>query len=95
VPLCSLLVQNRLPEYTELRRNMLAGENQSSAFVVPEITDKKIAAGYDESRRLKALEKEEPLLIENPRRFVVLPIHYPDIWQYYKKAEGTSNFLFE
>ena len=74
---------------------MLAGENQSSAFVVPEITDKKIAAGYDESRRLKALEKEEPLLIENPRRFVVLPIHYPDIWQYYKKAEGTSNFLFE
>jgi ribonucleoside-diphosphate reductase subunit M2 len=89
VPLCSLLVQNRLPEYTELRRNMLAGENQSSAFVVPEITDKKIAAGYDESRRLKALEKEEPLLIENPRRFVVLPIHYPDIWQYYKKAEAS------
>ena len=42
----------------------------------------------DESRRLKELEKEEPLLAENPRRFVVLPIHYPDIWQFYKKAEG-------
>lgn len=42
----------------------------------------------DESRRLKELEKEEPLLMENPKRFVILPIQYPDIWQFYKKAEG-------
>lgn len=31
----------------------------------------------------------EPLLKENPRRFVVLPIEYPDIWQMYKKAEAS------
>ena len=33
-------------------------------------------------------EEDEPLLRENPRRFVVFPIQYPDIWEYYKKAEG-------
>ena len=35
----------------------------------------------------------EPLLKENPRRFVVLPIEYPDIWQMYKKAEGKRDGL--
>ena len=32
--------------------------------------------------------ESEPLLRENPRRFVLLPIQYKDIWQMYKKAEG-------
>ncbi len=32
---------------------------------------------------------EEPLLKENKNRFVLLPIHYPDIWQMYKKAEAS------
>jgi len=31
----------------------------------------------------------EPLLKENPRRFVILPIQYGDIWQMYKKAEAS------
>lgn len=31
----------------------------------------------------------EPLLRENPRRFVVFPIQYPDIWKMYKKAEAS------
>jgi len=36
------------------------------------------------------LAKEtEPLLMENPRRFVILPIQYGDIWQMYKKAEAS------
>jgi ribonucleoside-diphosphate reductase subunit M2 len=29
---------------------------------------------------------KEPLLRDNPRRFVVFPIEYPDIWQMYKKV---------
>jgi len=33
--------------------------------------------------------EEEPLLKENPRRFVILPIQYADIWQMYKKAEAS------
>nr|XP_054604196.1 ribonucleoside-diphosphate reductase subunit M2 isoform X1 [Nothobranchius furzeri] len=32
---------------------------------------------------------EEPLLKENPRRFVILPIQYQDIWQMYKQAEAS------
>ncbi|KAJ6642991.1 Ribonucleoside-diphosphate reductase subunit M2 [Pseudolycoriella hygida] len=31
----------------------------------------------------------EPLLRENPRRFVIFPIEYEDIWQMYKKAEAS------
>ncbi|EDW35015.1 GL20023 [Drosophila persimilis] len=31
----------------------------------------------------------EPLLRENPRRFVIFPIQYHDIWQMYKKAEAS------
>jgi len=34
-------------------------------------------------------KKEEPLLKENPRRFVVLPIQYDDIWEMYKKAVAS------
>lgn len=35
----------------------------------------------------------EPLLKENPRRFVIFPIQYHDIWQMYKKVSG-SKFAF-
>lgn len=38
---------------------------------------------------LKALEKDEPLLIENDKRFVLFPIKYHEIWQMYKKAEAS------
>lgn len=31
----------------------------------------------------------EPLLRDNPRRFVIFPIQYPDIWSMYKKAEAS------
>ena len=43
--------------------------------------------------RVKQLESEEPLLQENPRRFVLFPISHPDIWQFYKKAEGAYLLL--
>lgn len=42
-----------------------------------------------ETQRVKEMEKEEPLLKDNPRRFVMFPIEYPDIWQFYKKAEAS------
>jgi ribonucleoside-diphosphate reductase subunit M2 len=31
----------------------------------------------------------EPLLIPNPKRFVLFPIQYPDIWNMYKQAEAS------
>lgn len=38
--------------------------------------------------RVKEIDCDEPLLQENPRRFVVFPIKHSDVWQFYKKAEG-------
>jgi ribonucleoside-diphosphate reductase subunit M2 len=32
---------------------------------------------------------EEPLLVENPHRFCMFPIKYPQIWEMYKKAEAS------
>ncbi|RDD36833.1 Ribonucleoside-diphosphate reductase subunit M2 [Trichoplax sp. H2] len=33
--------------------------------------------------------QDEPLLKENPNRFVIFPIRFPDIWEYYKKAVAS------
>ncbi|GMM30438.1 ribonucleotide-diphosphate reductase subunit [Martiniozyma asiatica (nom. inval.)] len=38
---------------------------------------------------LKEMEKSEPLLTENKKRFVLFPIKYHEIWQMYKKAEAS------
>ncbi|KAL6452410.1 RNR2 Ribonucleoside-diphosphate reductase small chain 1 [Candida maltosa Xu316] len=39
--------------------------------------------------KLKQLEAEEPLLLENKRRYVMFPIKYHEIWNFYKKAEAS------
>ncbi|EMR70452.1 Ribonucleotide-diphosphate reductase (RNR), small subunit [Eutypa lata] len=38
---------------------------------------------------IKSEEADEPLLQENPHRFVLFPIKYHEIWQMYKKAEAS------
>lgn len=47
------------------------------------ITDK------NEKKVVKFDPELEPLLRDNPRRFVIFPIEYPDIWDMYKKAEAS------
>jgi len=37
----------------------------------------------------KEMEKQEPLLKENPHRFVLFPLEYPKIWEMYKKAMAS------
>ena len=32
---------------------------------------------------------KEPLLADNPNRFVILPIQYDDIWRMYKQAQAS------
>lgn len=34
-------------------------------------------------------DAHEPLLKENPNRFVIFPIQYPQLWEMYKKAEAS------
>jgi len=58
-----------------------------STIISPEepatlITDHKRA-------ELDGLHVEEPLLVENPGRFVLFPIQDDEIWQMYKKAEAS------
>ncbi|KAI5305630.1 hypothetical protein KEM56_003810 [Ascosphaera pollenicola] len=43
----------------------------------------------DHSSTLHDSEKDEPLLKENPHRFVLFPIQYHDIYQMYKKHEAS------
>ncbi|KAG0288645.1 Ribonucleotide-diphosphate reductase (RNR), small subunit [Linnemannia gamsii] len=38
---------------------------------------------------LKLAEQTEPLLKPNPRRFVLFPIKFHEVWQMYKKAEAS------
>merc|ERR1719150_2748436 len=41
------------------------------------------------SAEFKELEKDDPLLMENPRRWVLFPIQYPSIYEMYKKHEAS------
>merc|ERR1712099_110754 len=41
------------------------------------------------SAEYRELEKSDPLLVENPRRWVMFPIRYPEIWEMYKKHEAS------
>ncbi|KAI0069126.1 hypothetical protein BV25DRAFT_1791532 [Artomyces pyxidatus] len=51
--------------------------------------------GQDESAKSRFVgevdlpEHMEPLLTESKRRFVLFPIHYPDIWKMYKQAQAS------
>lgn len=48
-------------------------------------TTNKVAATLVNATSLK----EEPLLKENPNRFVLFPIQHPAVWDMYKKAEAS------
>ncbi|WKN42909.1 ribonucleoside-diphosphate reductase small subunit [Tunicatimonas pelagia] len=37
----------------------------------------------------KTVDLNEPILQENPNRFVLFPIEHDDIWQWYKKSEAS------
>jgi len=41
------------------------------------------------SAEFRELEKSDPLLVENPRRWVMFPIQYPQVWEMYKKHEAS------
>ncbi|KAF2156621.1 hypothetical protein K461DRAFT_234276 [Myriangium duriaei CBS 260.36] len=49
----------------------------------PEVSKPTVAEGIKEDEAI------EPILQENPNRFVLFPIKYHEIWQMYKKAEAS------
>ncbi|KAL6695383.1 ribonucleotide reductase [Trichoderma pleuroticola] len=55
----------------------------------PTETLKKEEAKSAVAPTIKPDEIDEPILQENPQRFVLFPIKYHEIWQMYKKAEAS------
>merc|ERR1711937_361945 len=41
------------------------------------------------SKQYCKLEESDPLLMDNPKRFVMFPIQYPAVWEMYKKHEAS------
>merc|ERR1711892_1234703 len=64
--------------------NLSIHEKENAHSKTKEIKPKQITT-------VKKVESSEvePLLAPNPRRFVILPIQYDDIWRMYKKAEAS------
>ena len=65
--------------------HLLTRQNQDNKPGTPKLDPKNRL----HKNEVKSLENEEPLLKENPRRFVILPIQYDAIWRMYKKAEAS------
>lgn len=55
----------------------------------PTMDDTKEVVKAGVAPTIKPEEADEPLLQENPQRFVLLPIKYHEIWQMYKKAQAS------
>ncbi|CAB3360737.1 Hypothetical predicted protein [Cloeon dipterum] len=67
------------------KENIVSGiENVS---LKEKINDNKITKKQHKAKNFDP--QLEPLLRDNPRRFVIFPIQYPDIWEMYKKAEAS------
>lgn len=64
------------------------GENKSNIMKINTDKLKEITINNDPPKQ-KFDPQLEPLLRENPKRFVVFPIQYPDIWAKYKEAEAS------
>jgi ribonucleoside-diphosphate reductase subunit M2 len=62
---------------------MIATANATEADAGANRTPPAVSASYRE------LEKQDPLLLENPHRWVMFPIQYPEIWEMYKKHEAS------
>lgn len=57
--------------------------------IKPIVAEVKTEKAVTVAPTLKPEEADEPLLQENPNRFVLFPIKYHEIWQMYKKAEAS------
>ncbi|GMM40152.1 Ribonucleotide-diphosphate reductase (RNR), small subunit [Hanseniaspora uvarum] len=73
-------------EATMLDRSKSVEKNIAHAILAHEEFKKNHAVHRHE---LKEAEKDEVLLTENKRRFVLFPIKFPEIWEAYKRAEAS------
>ncbi|KAL9101376.1 MAG: hypothetical protein Q9163_003357 [Psora crenata] len=89
----------KVAEFPAKKLNVQAADKENAPFdalVIEEIGIKKPVVEVIKQEpkpavtpTIKAAESDEPLLQENPHRFVLFPIKYHEIWQMYKKAEAS------
>ncbi|KAH0518545.1 Ribonucleoside-diphosphate reductase subunit M2 [Microtus ochrogaster] len=96
VPLATITDQQQLKVSPLKRLHLSEKENTPPSLSGTRILASKAArrilldpAEPESKESTKPSVEDEPLLRENPRRFVVFPIEYHDIWQMYKKAEAS------
>lgn len=77
--------ENQPPENVTPKKNVL-GENQLQNV---QKSGGRTSLGKKGVSKKQQHDEDEPLLMSNPRRFVMFPIEYHDIWQMYKKAEAS------
>jgi len=69
--------------------NVSLPEDLDALSIKPDV---RAGAGAVQSRvsaEMREIEKSDPLLLENPNRWVMFPIKYPEIWEMYKKHEAS------
>ena len=77
-------------DHTIHKANILTPGPEDKSAVPTDAEHEKFLSKHKAHRhQLKEMEKEEPLLMENTRRFVMFPIKYHEIWKMYKKAEAS------
>jgi len=64
-------------------------ETKSSSSEDRDMVVKKIVMSEHKRDELAGKHAPEPLLTENPYRFVLFPIQHNDVWQMYKQAEAS------
>ncbi|XP_039874378.1 ribonucleoside-diphosphate reductase subunit M2 [Simochromis diagramma] len=70
------------------KENTPPGPN-SSRILASQTARRIFDAAAPKVKKSSSSQEEEPLLKDNPHRFVIFPIEYHDIWQMYKKAEAS------
>merc|ERR1712193_68735 len=70
---------------TSIENLSLSNDKENAGYTAPA---KKVTKDITSSE-MTVNFSEEPLLRENPNRFVILPIQYDDIWGMYKKAQAS------
>ncbi|KAI1000599.1 Ribonucleoside-diphosphate reductase small chain [Podosphaera aphanis] len=69
--------------------DLCCGESQRREAISTSTSTSTNNIPFNSDNLFKPAEADEPLLQENPNRFVLFPIKYHEIWQMYKKAQAS------
>jgi len=75
--------------FSEEDEKMAMSMTSCSTSEVNSSMEKLMLASDHKQDEIEGRHKPEPLLVENPNRFVLFPIKNNDVWQMYKKAEAS------